>query len=176
MRGTLSPRMLAENRSHTTAGSLQHDPRDDSMRRERLRYVYRSFDIDDNGSLTPEELFMIGKARREVGQKRTVWNEEKHQKMLGHMGQGAQGDVTEEDFTRYFLSGEGALPRGATEFNVACDEFLEAAAWLRRYKAHNGIWLDQTVTYRGVLKMVLIVLVAVWMAQLPAWNPNRVLV
>ena len=69
------------------AGELDVTPYDEeaSYRSARLTVLFQGFDMDGGGTIGSEELFQLGMARRELGQKSTEWTREANQKMITNM-------------------------------------------------------------------------------------------
>lgn len=138
-----------------------------TRRTERLQQVFRSFDLDTSGMMSTDELFAVGCARRKCMHKASEWSEAKNESMMMKMDQGANGEVSEVDFIRYFQTSDGALSRETDEFDAACDEFLEAAAYLRKLRVGPGVRvLDQHLTVRDLVKVSVLVTLFLYLMQL----------
>ena len=59
-----------------------------------LMEVFQQFDIDGGGTIEAVELMELGVARREAGQKKTMWTKEKNDAMLSKMDANNDGKVT----------------------------------------------------------------------------------
>ena len=76
--------------------------REDSLRRASLASIFALFDLDGGGSIEVGELLLLGKARRESGQKETAWNDGKNLHMFGMVDEDGSGTVDIEEFIHYF--------------------------------------------------------------------------
>ena len=74
----------------------------DSLRRASLASIFALFDLDGGGSIEVGELLLLGKARRESGQKETAWNDGKNLHMFGMVDEDGSGTVDIEEFIHYF--------------------------------------------------------------------------
>ena len=88
----------------------------------RLQEVFRAFDLDGNGLLGKKELFVIGTARRSMGQRAAPWTEENNERMFGHItanrkGTGhPQGQITMDEFVEHF---DVILPGKRSDFEAS---------------------------------------------------------
>ena len=64
-------------------------------RKNMLREVFRAFDIDNNGFITDNELLMLGKARRELGQKQGEWTKEMNASLMKRIDTDGDGKIKE---------------------------------------------------------------------------------
>ena len=83
-----------------------------------MQSVYKVFDLDGSGEVGFDELFVLGQARRELGQKEGVWTAEKNERVMELIGRDATGDVPMGNFSAFF---EECLPIDEKEFEARPD-------------------------------------------------------
>ena len=98
-------------------------------RRERLKVVFKEFDLDGNGSIETKELLLLGKARRELNQKEGNWTAEQNQRLVSKLDTDRDGTVSESEFVKHF---DEELPFDRDAFNEEISRFLIAAKAVRR--------------------------------------------
>ena len=86
------------------------------------------FDLNGNGSVGSNEMLVLGKARRALGQKGGEWLVGQNNALMQKMGVDMKGDVPLEGFVRHF---NDTLPMDSTEFNAIIDQFILCAQTLR---------------------------------------------
>ena len=65
--------------------------------------VFAAFDIDGSGEINSKELLLMGKARRELGQKKdSEWSEEKNARMVKRLDADGSGKIEEKEFVAGF--------------------------------------------------------------------------
>eukprot|EP00658_Telonema_sp_P-2_P051666 TRINITY_DN39776_c0_g1_i1.p1 TRINITY_DN39776_c0_g1~~TRINITY_DN39776_c0_g1_i1.p1 ORF type:complete len:174 (+),score=55.01 TRINITY_DN39776_c0_g1_i1:114-635(+) len=96
------------------------------MRRrvEMLQRVFREFDRDRAGQISPDELLQVGRLRRKVGHKSGEWTEEQNLRLVRQMDASGDGVVEEKEFVGFMNSG---LPRDMKQFSAIVQEYIEAA-------------------------------------------------
>jgi len=98
-------------------------------RREILRQVFGAFDIDNNGFITDNELLLLGKARRELGQKQGEWTTEMNRTLMTRIDTDGDGRIKEIEFTRFF---DDFLPRNSVDFERNVAQFFKVASAVRK--------------------------------------------
>merc|ERR1739848_953940 len=71
-------------------------------RKQKLRELFRHFDLDAGGHVCDEEILELGQARRALGQKDGEWTPAKAQDMVNLMDPDHVGYIEEEEFVHYF--------------------------------------------------------------------------
>ena len=139
---------MASSRSPSPASSLSpsNRPTDPSMqgadvRLEKLRNVYREFDLDGSGDVGFDEMLALGQVRRKLGHKSGEWTVEKNNSLMINMGADKAGNVTMERFVSYF---DDSLPVDAKEFDINIKNFLECGRSLRVKKQEAVIKRTET--------------------------------
>jgi tellurite resistance protein len=100
-----------------------------SRRHAALRGVFRKFDLDRGGYVEAQELMVLGKARRTLGQKSGEWNEEKNTKLIKRMDTNGDGQISENEFIEFFSN---ALPLLPFEFETTVSQFLKVAESVKK--------------------------------------------
>ena len=112
-------------------GRIKHQQ---ESRLTRLGEVFQAFDYDASGSISADEFYELGTARRSLGQKSGVWSKKDNMKHIRRMKGGAKGtNVSREEFVVYY---EGVLPLEEGAFEQAITDFTEVARYLN--KKHHG--------------------------------------
>lgn len=121
---SLTPEQRTRATSPTArSGSPQTPQR--ASRNKALSDVFHAFDYEgDNDGISEDELLMLGKARRQLGQKKGEWNREMTARLMTRIGTDHQGHIPEAKFVRYF---EANLPREPSLFNQTVADFQECA-------------------------------------------------
>ena len=96
----------------------------ENTRNVALCRVFQQFDLDNSGQIEKKELLQLGKARRKLGQKTSVWSEAKNAKLVNKMDVDRNGTVSEQEFTRHFTE---SLPKDKKKFDEAIAQFMEVA-------------------------------------------------
>ena len=124
--GETSPRLGARHKAPTTEAGVGSSEKNSQKeyRTRRLQEVFAGFDIDGGGTISSDELFQMGTARRKLGQKKGTWTKEQNERMIAHIKEGRSGEVTESEFVKHF---EAVLPHDSKEFDVNMEEFLAVA-------------------------------------------------
>ena len=68
-----------------------------------LRKVYMEFDLTGSGDVGADELLLLGRTRRKLGQKDGEWTEEMNNSLMSKIGADGTGNfLSEENFIKYF--------------------------------------------------------------------------
>ena len=78
-------------------------------RAKELGLVFRAFDLDGSGFIEPEELLVLGKRRRELGQKQGYWTAQMNSKLVHAMDRNHDGKVEEREFVEHFVEALGQI-------------------------------------------------------------------
>jgi len=101
-------------------------------RADELEEIYREFDIDRDGSVGEEEMFALGTARFELGQKSTPWTHDHNKTLLEQMGCEGNENVSMRNFVDYFMDKLDCQSNG--EFIKTMEQFMECARKVRHDK------------------------------------------
>eukprot|EP00656_Telonema_subtile_P048524 TRINITY_DN5798_c0_g1_i2.p1 TRINITY_DN5798_c0_g1~~TRINITY_DN5798_c0_g1_i2.p1 ORF type:complete len:256 (-),score=64.19 TRINITY_DN5798_c0_g1_i2:26-793(-) len=96
----------------------------EAYRQAQLGAVFREFDLNNSGSISEQELFELGKARRELGQAGGNWTPEQSKRLIQKMDKDQDGLIGEAEFVEYFSS---VLPQNADDFETEVKQFMDAA-------------------------------------------------
>jgi len=101
-------------------------------RKEALREVYVSFDLNHDGSVGTEEMLALGRCRQTLGQKAREWTPAMNQQMMFKMGASwPNGEVSMLNFVTYFAE---RLPRDDDSFRMEIESLMQCAHELNETK------------------------------------------
>ena len=115
---------------HQSGSKLMGDERQ-RERKPALQAVYREFDIYGDGSVGGPELLLLGRMRRQLGQKGGEWTAQKNDRLLKRIGAGTNCNLSELNFVQHFNS---ALPADQEQFEQNVEQFMECARLCRKKK------------------------------------------
>jgi len=99
-----------------------------NARQDKLREVFKAFDINSDGTIGGDELLQLGQARRRLGQKQGEWTAEMNRRMLARMDSDGDGRIVINEFVTFF---DDLLPRDMHEFDNNIKQFMDVAASVR---------------------------------------------
>jgi len=105
----------------------EEKPKPQIIEREtELVKIFKLFDLDKSGHVTPHELMCLGQARSKVGQKSRIWTAEKNSQMISNMDQDSRdGQIDTNEFVTYFIKSLGSIDDQA--FQKTMEDFTAAA-------------------------------------------------
>jgi len=126
-------------------GSVDQEVLIQLWRRQQLSEVFQLFDLDGNNILQSSELMELGLARRECGQKESVWTAAKNQRLVSRLDRNKHtGVIEEEEFVVYF---NRSLSNDPQEFLTVIADFRVVALRVRHRKLATrdslGVWFDR---------------------------------
>jgi len=113
------------------ARAPQASPTKSVDREALLGRVFDEFDLDGAGTIEANELLLLGKARRKLGQKSGEWTPEQNKRMMAKLDKDGDGECDRSEFVKYFGS---ALPYDPAAFKEAIGQFMEVATDVRGKK------------------------------------------
>eukprot|EP00658_Telonema_sp_P-2_P076661 TRINITY_DN6751_c0_g1_i4.p1 TRINITY_DN6751_c0_g1~~TRINITY_DN6751_c0_g1_i4.p1 ORF type:complete len:237 (+),score=96.07 TRINITY_DN6751_c0_g1_i4:131-841(+) len=89
-----------------------------------IRDRFKAFDINGDGTIGADELLVLGRQRRKLGQKSGEWTKEMNNRLMAKLDKNGDGRVQVREFVDFF---DEQLPSVNNIFHHHCDAFLEVA-------------------------------------------------
>jgi len=106
-----------------------------TTRKADLRTVFELFDLNGSGSLSKDELFLLGQKRRQLGQIGGTWTQEQNEKLLSKMNVSGNGKLSPSEFCDWFAE---HLPMDEAEFKTNIGQFTQVANDCRAEKQREA--------------------------------------
>ena len=94
------------------------------FRESALMSVYQVFDWDGNETVSADELYELGVARRHLSHRHQTWTEEMNARLVKRIDTNKDGIIDPAEFVKHFAH---ALPQSRSEFEGVIAEFMEVA-------------------------------------------------
>jgi len=105
-------------------------------RRFRLHEVFSALDPTGSGEIGEADFFLIGKARRDLGQAKGQWSQGENERYVRLMRGGLPGKVSEEEFIAFH---NAALSVGRLTFDQEIAGYIDVARYLDAHTANLTI-------------------------------------
>jgi len=109
----------------TMAETIHDSTPQQGFREMALHSIYQVFDWDGNSTVSAEELYELGVARRHLNHRSQTWTEEANTKLVKRIDTNKDGKIDPVEFVAHFSA---ALPSGRNEFEEVIAEFMEVAS------------------------------------------------
>jgi len=102
----------------------KRDRDEKAYRYQRLGTVHVGFDVDKSGWIGRDDLQELGQARRNLGQKSTLWTKEQNDRLCARIIADGDGQITKSEFQKYFHE---SIAKDRPTFDTTMEQFLEVA-------------------------------------------------
>ena len=109
-------------------------------RKRALLRVFELFDCDGSGFVESSELPQLGKMRRELGQRTSVWTAERNEQLIRAIDQNHDHKLSAQEFWTHF---ERELPHDPHSFSLVVQQFTQVAQALGERGCTSGRYVQK---------------------------------